>query len=459
MMAAVCDGDVLACTEWGRFKCLAYGASDSGKKVGAGHSNRLARSRVCTFNVAKRLMCSDSSLNLALLVGLLVIWQTTSLQTPTLSRNSLYNEKQLERIMFCEQNDADMYASQCGRSWHKLFSNWEHQQRRAMELDSAVKVIVWRCEGVCGGLGDRHRGILTSFMLALTTGRAFFIDNETPVPLRHYFSVANPTLHWNFHTDVLINRSLLEENFLGKSPSIGDYSQANLSWYDQYDVVIQTNSFWQPFNILRNPSLPQPARVLRTYKDHILAGCILNYLLVPTTELQLQVRNQKMRVAQNQPIIAVQIRSGDNQNKSAILLQDLVGKFHTCITRLQHYSQTPYRIFLTTDSFDVVTVFKALHPDVLEFKGDIYHVDGPFGSTDSPDAAFSKVILDHLTISMSQHLIISRSGFAEYAALRGFKSYYTPVDCHPGSPVPHFMLPSSLPGAVDDVSASNAGFV
>lgn len=361
--------------------------------------------------------------------------------------------------MFWEQNDADVYASQCGRNWHKMFSSWEHQQRRAMELDSAVQVIVWRCEGVCGGLGDRQRGILTSFMLALATGRAFFIDNETPVPLRHYFSVANPALHWNFHQDVLVNRTVLEENFLGESPIIGDYSQANLSWYDSYDVVIQTNSFWQPFNILRNPSLPQPAHMLRMYKDHILAGCILNYLLVPTTKIQLQVRNQRMSVAQSKPIIAVQIRSGDNQAKNATLLQELVDKFQVCITRLQHHLLKPYRIFLTTDSQDVVTMFKALHPDMLEFTGDIYHVDGPFGSTDNPDAAFSKVILDHVTISMSQELIISRSGFAEYAALRGFKSYYTPIDCCPGSPVPHHMLPTSLPRAVDDASASNAGFV
>ena len=361
--------------------------------------------------------------------------------------------------MFWEQNDADMYASQCGRSWHKIFSSWEHQQRRAMELHSTVKVIVWRCDGVCGGLGDRQRGILTSFMLAMTTGRAFFIENETPVPLRHYFSVANPILHWNFHKDLLLNRSVLEEIFLGKFPTMGDYSEADLSRYDPYDVVIQTNSFWQPFNILRNPSLPQPAHMLRSYKDHILAGCILNYLLVPTTELQLQVRNQKMRTAFSKPIIAVQIRSGDNQAKNATMVQQLVNKFQICINQLQHHSQTPYQVFLTTESEDVVGTFKALHPDVLEFTGDIYHVDGPFGLTDNPDAAFRKVILDHLMISMSQHLIISRSGFAEYAALRGFKSYYTPIDCRPGNPIPHYMLPSSLPGAVDDASASNAGFV
>ena len=363
-------------------------------------------------------------------------------------RNSEGNPLQakLQNLMFLNPSDGAEYVKHCGHDWVEIFSKWERVQRRALTGCSDTKAVVWKCDGVCGGLGDRQRGILTSFMLALVTGRAFFIQNETPVPLRHYFHVANPSLHWTFEESRLEGRTVMHENFMNEAPSIGDYASSNLSHYDPFDFVIQANNFWQPFHILRNPRLPGWARTLRQYDDHVLAGCLLNYLLVPSRDVQATLQQVRQSVAaHNHRLLAVQIRTGDSQNKNMTVLTEFIQLFQTCVQKLKRLSPASFEIFLTTDSNEALVAFKVAYPHLLTFEGDIYHVDGPFGKPTDADAAFRKVVLDHLMISQADELLISRSGFSEYAAVRGFKPYYTPSDCIAGKPTPHFPMPTSQP--------------
>ncbi len=364
------------------------------------------------------------------------------------STRSSFSASQLEHIMLSDKSDRQHFRTHCGSRWHQLFTSWEDQQRRALTADPTVKVIVWRCHEVCGGLGDRQRGILTSFALALVTGRAFFIDSPHPVPLHHYFHPASPDLHWAFEDRLLTNRSVFEESFMDMFPSIGDYASANLSFYDPYDVVIQKNNFWKPLSILQNPFL-RSRRLLHSYDTHVLAGCLLNYLLVPARQLQSRVQQMKTTQANNaKSILALQIRSGDNQVKNATVLNELINSFETCLASVSEASRTIYTVFLTTDSDEVRVRFKQTYPELLEFPGPIAHIDGFFGLQGSPDLAFQKVVLDHIMISQSHQLVISRSGFAEFAAIRGFKSYFIPPLCSHDVRVPHYSFPVDLQAGV-----------
>ena len=359
--------------------------------------------------------------------------------------------EQLLNLMYLDASDSAGFVKHCGQDWSNIFNNWERVQRRAMNGSSDTKAVVWKCDHglLCGGFGDRLRGILTSFMLALVTGRAFFIDNEIPVPLRHFFHVANPSLHWTFQESLLEGRTVLRENFMDSVPSIGDYATSNLSQYDAYDFVIQANNFWQPFHILRNPGLPHQARKYRQYDEHVLAGCMLNYLLVPAGDVQATLQQVRQMVASHgHKLLAVQIRTGDSQHKNATVLRDFTELFRTCVEKLGHLSSASYQIFLTTDSNEALLAFKEAFPSLLTFAGEISHVDGPFGPSDDFDAAFRKVVLDHLLISQADELLISRSGFSEYAAVRGFKPYYMPADCIAGRPISHFQMPITGPSPI-----------
>ena len=362
------------------------------------------------------------------------------------------------KVMFWETSDMQHYKRNCGKDWHDMFVAWERQQSRAIRQVKGVKYVIWRCQEHCGGLGDRWRGLLTSFMLALVTNRAFFIDSDNPVPLHHYFGVGNPALHWVFDNNMLRNKSILEEHIV-ELPSIGDYANANLSLYDKFDVLIQRSTFYQPFNILRNENVHH---IVEGYEDHTLAGCVLNYLLVPSKSLQAKVGNMKRQAAKGgKRIVAVQVRTGDGQVKSDSIMSRLVDHFQSCINNITTQLETSTQVFLTTDFVNITRLFERADIDLLTFEGQVFHVDGEFGAPTNIDRAFEKLLLDHLMISHAHHAIISRSGFAELAIMRGFKSYYTPIQCDVKNAIPHYSFPQqnptsmpSNPDNIDDVLAA-----
>ena len=169
-------------------------------------------------------------------------------------------------------------------------------------------------------------------------------------------------------------------------------------------------------------------------------------MLVPDKPLLLRVQRAiQSQAERGRRILAVQIRSGDNQAKNDTVMSDLAAIFVNCIEHVQNISDTKFTVFLTTDSDHVAARFTSRFPDLLTFPGPILHLDGFFGASNSPDTAFQKVLLDHIMLSSAAELIISRSGFAEFASLRGFKSYRQPQMCDTAV---HYEFPESLPAGV-----------
>lgn len=65
-------------------------------------------------------------------------------------------------------------------SWHKqVVDAWQ------VNDPGGPRVLVYVCNpfSLCGGHGDRTNGILSAFILALLTSRAFFIESDSPLPL------------------------------------------------------------------------------------------------------------------------------------------------------------------------------------------------------------------------------------------------------------------------------------
>ena len=127
--------------------------------------------------------------------------------------NAVYVE-QLQTSMFLEAADGAEYVRQCGNDCIDIFSRCEQVQRGALDGFPDTKAVVWKCDGGCGGLVDGQRGILTSFMLALVSGRALLIQSDKPVPLHNYFHVANLYLRWTFEQSRVDGRTVLNEKFL-----------------------------------------------------------------------------------------------------------------------------------------------------------------------------------------------------------------------------------------------------
>ena len=162
-------------------------------------------------------------------------------------------------------------------------------------------------------------------------------------------------------------------------PSIGDYASGDLSFYDQYDIVIQKNNFWKPLSILQNPSLRLTHPVLLSFEPHILAGCMLNYLLVPVRDIQERVQQMKSyALIEGKPLLAIHVRSGDSQSKNASVVDELIQTYHSCVDEVCKGNADFHKVFLSTDSDDVRERLHRVYPDLLEFPGPIAHVDGFF---------------------------------------------------------------------------------
>ena len=78
-------------------------------------------------------------------------------------------------------------------SWQSLYSK-HHDDVLAGRLPP--KALVWECtDRFCGGLGDRMKGIYVAFVVALSTGRAFFIHQDHPADVS--FALVPKSIAWN----------------------------------------------------------------------------------------------------------------------------------------------------------------------------------------------------------------------------------------------------------------------
>ncbi len=105
-------------------------------------------------------------------------------------------------------------------------------------------------------------------------------------------------------------------------------------------------------------------------------------------------------------LVALQIRTGDGQAKNNNVLTELVDRIQKCIGNITCTS-SGFRLFLTTDSQEVVQLLQNSYPDLLLFPGQIFHIDGDFGTPKDMDSAFRKVILDHMLLSRASKVKLS----------------------------------------------------
>ena len=106
------------------------------------------------------------------------------------------------------------------------------------EDSKAFRALVYVCNPLtlCGGHGDRTNGIISAFILALLTSRAFFIDFDSPLPLSLLLQPRKqqdglPVLDWRLH-------------------SLGSIGQGAHSFYLDDRISFQEDLTW----LLEDPS-------------------------------------------------------------------------------------------------------------------------------------------------------------------------------------------------------------
>ena len=114
------------------------------------------------------------------------------------------------------------------------------QKRNAIQWESK-RYLVWQCSFVCGGLGDRMKGIFSVFFHAVAIGYEFMIDWTMPTALYPDILVPSTLLNWTGtpHSDQSTSLRIMDQN---------DKPFGLCKWRNFKSVKIQTNGSPIPKN-------------------------------------------------------------------------------------------------------------------------------------------------------------------------------------------------------------------
>lgn len=334
-----------------------------------------------------------------------------------------------------------------------------------------LRALVYVCNPfcLCGGHGDRTNGILSTFVLAVLTNRAFFIDSDSPLPLglllqpRRSPSGDGFVLDWRLrggavglssHVFYLDDRMAFQED---------------LSWLirDPSPVLLVSMNHRELQALLSHPLLAARARELQLAAWPHLAAQLWNLLFEPTPLLRdrLQAAQEELglrgpwpwseepteeggagEAARDAGFLAIHFRAG---NESARLWWDpgrhalsSLPRFFECAAQAERELGLPNTTqwFLSADTQVVLgseAVLHARRAGKLVFLGEgwrLAHVDRSHVNLGLQGFADSYVA--YMLIASARAVVLSRSYFGETAAEIGavpstyFAEGCVPTDLH-----------------------------
>eukprot|EP00292_Cryptomonas_paramecium_P012864 CAMPEP_0113665746 /NCGR_PEP_ID=MMETSP0038_2-20120614/2474_1 /TAXON_ID=2898 /ORGANISM="Cryptomonas paramecium" /LENGTH=359 /DNA_ID=CAMNT_0000581129 /DNA_START=237 /DNA_END=1316 /DNA_ORIENTATION=- /assembly_acc=CAM_ASM_000170 len=295
---------------------------------------------------------------------------------------------------------------------------------RAINDQPNTRTMTFRCKNLCGGLGDRMRGVITTFYVAILLGYRFRAMLDWPSPISDYFEPTCSAFPIAFGgVDARVVRFvddfhvLREPDFDLEHFFFGDSSSG--------DVMVETNSYlWQ--NVIMNKRINETdlVRSLRSL-NFLETGHIALNLLFGTPLVH--AYHQPIR-----PVLGIHFRSGDNyQGRQPIALENLprVQKLIDAANDwIKQNSPHRFSLFVSADNEEVVrhihvSINASVHIDA--FDGDILHIDHDVSRSAKE---FNRTFQDWIALGQCDVLFMGRSGFPFLAAiwkLRPHEGYFT----------------------------------
>ncbi|XP_046574262.1 uncharacterized protein LOC124282339 [Haliotis rubra] len=282
------------------------------------------------------------------------------------------------------------------------------------------KYIIYTCNtGRCGGLADRQKGIVTSFVLAQMLGRQFGISMYKPCEISEF--VTPKDVNWTVDRRTLSRLQKewivdLDGNGMGVAMATGDLE----AMFQKEGTMYTGNIDFVPY-LMKNPLFQKVS-----WARNLSHLDIYKYAFKKLFRLSHKTQNTFDEIfgtidPNHEKLVCAHIRMGksrtiprDNSRKTLqphpeSLIRFFEGKVHPGYDRL----------FIATDSEQIRVQFQKAFPDsYLEVKGQIVHIDRPSGTFQC--SGMEKVVLDQYILSVCDTLVMSVSGFSRLAAiLRG----------------------------------------
>ncbi|XP_050396505.2 uncharacterized protein LOC126815028 isoform X2 [Patella vulgata] len=287
------------------------------------------------------------------------------------------------------------------------------------ETKGPDKYVFYVCDGgnLCGGFGDRQKGIVAAYLISLMMERKFGVWFTKPCNLNTMF---DPNIvQWNINPDTLKTRSSK------KIVAIDGYSAQLREKLKSMDLNKEYKEDVLYFSL--NLEFVRFIKENKLYKKQLgwmdqlsvseVYKIVWERLFKLKPDLQKRIEPFQQLKTKGLKVVGAQIRMGrnpsvptDSEIRNNINNIQILWNFYK-----KYNDSSKYRIFITTDSENVRLKAKELFPAVfMDIAGKIVHVERSSGS--DVCEGFKKVILDQVVLSLCDVLVVSKSGFGRIGA-------------------------------------------
>ncbi|CAL1544411.1 unnamed protein product, partial [Lymnaea stagnalis] len=288
------------------------------------------------------------------------------------------------------------------------------------------RYVVYLCDSskLCGGWGDRQRGITSLYLLARLAGRQFKIIMSTPCDLSRFYVPSK--VDWLVTGNELVTSSSIVVNdifdqgvvsrvasgdFNEQFPQEVIYVQSNSDYYDK----LRKNSIYSTLLNQWGGLVRRKARFTWAWRDLMKPSPLL------LTHLE-RIMDPKIRPIYdlgNSPLICGHVRMGKNptipmdEALSFFTLNDLPLLYDF----LQGKDKNRDAFFFVASDFEQVRgkSRERFGDRLIDYGGKIIHIDRQRGDRKAC-AGFEVALMDQLVLSLCDVLVICKSGFSKYAS-------------------------------------------
>ena len=324
---------------------------------------------------------------------------------------------------------------------------WLHLQRKFFGCNLNIlwdadlqsnnaKTLTYRCESFCGGLGDRLRGIISSYFLALVLHRKFMIHMRYPCEITHLLT---PNRYNWIYRKLKSNatRSKKVIKAIDKPDILSELRSSSFlnEWAEYDDIIIYTNLDLLTA-IFNNPAIRQNS-VINIFLQQMLPeeanfqslfSLLFEILFKPTKKVIQLIDPILEQIASfNMSLLCLHIRVGQNpSNPKDQLLKDRSTIADDMITFIEKHiipKQQNLLMLIASDSNDSISKIKRRFPNQsITIPGPIIHMDRPTTIENIGDGCLT-VLATFYVLGECHINILTNSGFSALANRRRIHPY------------------------------------
>lgn len=308
--------------------------------------------------------------------------------------------------------------------WHEQLQN------------SNIKTLTYRCDSFCGGLGDRLRGIISSYFLSLILNRKFMIYMHYPCKITDLFI---PNMY-NWSHRRLKNDSNRSKKVIRAIDNVDVLRELNgssffVEWATFDDIIIYTNL--DLITVLFSNIMIRNNAIINTFLQEMrpeeanfqtLFSLLFEILFKPTEKvIDLIDPILDTVVSSNSSLLCLHVRIGKNpSNPKDQLLEDRSTIADDMIKFIKAHimpEQQKLLVLVASDSNDSISkVQNHFSEKSIQVKGPIVHLDRPSSMKNVNDGCVT-VVATFYILGECHISLLTNSGFSALANRRRVDPY------------------------------------